>query len=468
MPRPTFANAPSESMPASGAVSSTDADSQTANPVAATDFARLMAALGPFEARPHIAVAVSGGPDSMALAILAGAWVKTRHGRISALIVDHGIRAESAREAAQVAGWLTRHRLAPKILHWTGPRPRRGVPAAARAARYALLEQWCAAHGVLHLLVGHQRQDQAETLLMRLGRGSGLDGLSAMAAIVERRQVRILRPLLQIAAGRLRATLTACRQTWVEDPSNRDPTQGRARLRAALPALGQDGLTVDRLADTAHHLGQARQALEAQGDALLASAVCLHPAGYLRLRRAPLAAAPSAVGLRVLARCVTTISGSLYTPRADRLQRLYAALILPAAKAATLGGCRFSPVGEDVLICRESAAVADAMPLVPARSIHWDGRFQVRTGPRLGHGLSIAALGAHGWRQVNDKISQKNRRNTPVSARSSLPAIWRAGRVLAVPHLRIRLPARPDTGLGALEMTFRPTRALSGAQFFIV
>lgn len=452
-------------MPALGVAS---LKTQTADPVSATDFAASMAALGPFEARPHIAIAVSGGSDSMALAILAGTWAAAKRGKVSTLIVDHGIRTESAREAAQVAGWLTQHGLRPEILRWTGPRPRHGLPAAARYARYALLEQWCAGHGVLHLLVGHQRQDQAETLLMRLGRGSGLDGLAAMAPIVERRQVRVLRPLLNVPRARLRATLNACAQSWVEDPTNVDTALARARLRAALPALGKDALTVDRLAATARHLGQARQALEAQCDALLAAAVSVHPAGFLRIRRAPLVAAPAEVGLRALARCAATVSGAQYTPRADRLQRLFAALCLPAAKARTLGGCRFSPLGDEVLICREGAAVAGPLALASARSVHWDGRFLVHTGPKLGRGLSIAALGSQGWRQISATVSPKSRRNLPISARAALPALWRAGRVIAVPHLAIQLSPRPSTGLDSLDVAFRPTRALSGAQFAIV
>src|SRR5579863_9177854 len=145
-----------------------------------TEFAETLDRLGPFERRPLIAVAVSGGADSMALALLADAWAKARRGRAVALTVDHRLRAESTAEARQVARWLRRHGIAHEILTWTAPRPRSGVQAAARAARYALLEDWCLRAHCLHLLTAHHRRDQVETFWLRLTRGSGLDGLAAM------------------------------------------------------------------------------------------------------------------------------------------------------------------------------------------------------------------------------------------------------------------------------------------------
>ncbi len=452
-------------MPDSGAASPAR---QPAAALSAAEFATLMAALGPFESKPRLAIAASGGADSVALAILAGDWVAAQGGRISTLIVDHGLRAESAREAAQVATWLSRYRLRPQILPWAGPRPRQGVAAAARAARYALLEDWCAQQGVLHLLVGHHREDQAETLLLRLGRGSGLDGLAAMAPIVERRQVRLLRPLLGVPRDRLRATLAARGQPWVEDPSNRDPTQARARLRAALPALGEDGLTVSRLAATTGHLGQARQTLEGQVDSLLAAAVLVHPAGFIRLKHSLVAAAPAEIALRVLSRCAATVSGSAYPPRAEGVQGLYRGLVRPAAKARTLGGCRFSPLGQEVLICREPAAIGAPLPLSPAISAHWDGRFRVRAGPRLPRGLSIAALGSQGWRRISDRTTPQMRRKLPISVRAGLPALWRGDQVVAVPHLGIAPSAGRHAGFSDLDIIFQPTKPLSSAQFAIV
>ena len=144
-----------------------------AAPVGDEEFAALLLPFAPFEPSPHLAIAVSGGADSMALALLADRWARMRGGRVTALTVDHGLRAEAAAEAAQVARWLAERGIAAMTLAGVAPLPRRDIQAQARALRYRLLEGWCAEAGVLHLLIAHHQEDQAETLLLRLGRGSG-------------------------------------------------------------------------------------------------------------------------------------------------------------------------------------------------------------------------------------------------------------------------------------------------------
>ena len=154
-----------------------------AKPISKKEFAASMAALGPFERPPALAVAVSGGADSMALTLLAADWAAARRGSIVALTVDHRLRNESRAEAKQVAAWLAARGIEHKILAWTGEKPSSDVQAAAREKRYELLEDWCRRQGILHLLVAHNLDDQAETFLLRLGRGSGLYGLSGMASV---------------------------------------------------------------------------------------------------------------------------------------------------------------------------------------------------------------------------------------------------------------------------------------------
>ncbi|HEC14169.1 MAG TPA: tRNA lysidine(34) synthetase TilS, partial [Rhodospirillales bacterium] len=152
-------------------------------PVSKEEFAALMEAFAPFEAAPHIAVAVSGGPDSMGLCLLCDRWARDRGGWVTALSVDHGLRAASAEEALRVGRWMERLGIAHQTLVWPGDKPSSGIQAAARTARYKLMNGWCRDAGVLHLLLAHHRRDQAETFLMRLGRGSGPDGLAAMPAM---------------------------------------------------------------------------------------------------------------------------------------------------------------------------------------------------------------------------------------------------------------------------------------------
>lgn len=435
------------------------AEADAATPLGAEEFAALMAAFAPFEPAPRLAVAVSGGADSLALALLAQGWAEAAGGRLTALTVDHRLRAESAAEAAQVADWLAARGIAHRVLRRDEPFPARGVQAAARAARYRLLEGWCAAAGVLHLLVAHHRDDQAETLLLRLARGSGLDGLAGMAAAVEHRQCRVLRPLLGVPRDRLGATLRAAGQPWIEDPSNLDPAYGRARMRRAQALFAEAGLGTARLAATAARLGRAREALEASVAALLAAAALVHPAGFVRLDPAALSGAPDEVVLRALAAVLAMAGGSAYPPRLERLERLHRELAGGLARGRTLGGCRILPWRGKLLVCREADAAAPPLPAPPGAAIYWDGRFSLYLPPSAPAGLALGALGA-----------------TPLAAASSLPAAARAGlpalsdgtSVVAVPALGYWRPGFEAGLLSPWRLLFRPTRPLSGAGFTVV
>ena len=239
-----------------------------------------MASLGPFEPSPRIAVGVSGGPDSLALCLLADRWARARGGMVFGLTVDHRLRPESGAEAAQVRRWLAARAIAHRTLPWRGSR-RAGVSQEeARAARLALLTGWCRRVGALHLLLGHQREDQAETALQRLVRGSGIDGLAAMASIRLALDpggsgARLLRPLLPVPRDALIATLVHWNQPWIDDSSNRDARHARPRLAAALARLGAEGLSAERLARTAGRAAGDRAALDRLCTDLLAA--CGHP-----------------------------------------------------------------------------------------------------------------------------------------------------------------------------------------------
>lgn len=271
------------------------------DPVSRAEFARAMAALGGFEPAPAVAVGLSGGGDSMALALLLRHWVAERGGSLLALTVDHGLRAESADEAAAVGKAMERLGVPHRILRWEGEKPSAGLQAAARAARHRLLAEACGEAGILHLALAHHRDDQAETVLLRLARGSGIDGLAGMAAVRADGAVRVIRPLLGFSHERLLATCRAEGVDWIEDPSNRNPRFARARLRAAVDLLGGEGLDSTRLGEVARRAGRARAALEQATAGLLAETATIHPEGWITLALAPLLAAPAEIALRALA-----------------------------------------------------------------------------------------------------------------------------------------------------------------------
>src|SRR6266513_193352 len=213
-----------------------------AAPLTLGELSAALAAIGGFEARPFITVAVSGGPDSLALAILADRWARRHGGRLVALTVDHRLRPESAEEARTVGGWLAARGIAHHILVWADPKPATGIQEAARAARYRLLAGWCREQGCLHLLTAHHREDQAETHLIRRRAGSGVDGLAGMATVREMAGLRLVRPLLQVPKARLVALVAAEHQPFLSDPSNQDPAFERSRLRKGRDALDEAAL----------------------------------------------------------------------------------------------------------------------------------------------------------------------------------------------------------------------------------
>ena len=221
-----------------------------------------------FKRAPGLVLAVSGGPDSVALMWLAARWRKglSRGPHLLAVTVDHGLRQESAREAREVKRLARELDLAHRTVRWSGEKPKSGVPAAARSARYRLLASVARQSGSSHILTAHTRDDQAETLLMRLLRGSGIGGLAAMARESEREGVLIARPFLNVSKAQLVTTLNLAKVGYADDPTNRDVSFTRPRIRAVIEGLASEGGDTRNLARLASRLARANAAIEVLTD----------------------------------------------------------------------------------------------------------------------------------------------------------------------------------------------------------
>jgi tRNA(Ile)-lysidine synthase len=291
---------------------------------------------------------VSGGGDSLALMHLLADWAKANKREAPiVLIVDHGLRKGSAAAANKAARWARAAGLEAHVLLWKGKKPTADIESAARDARYRLMGEWCRAHKLNFLYVAHTREDQAETFLLRLARGSGLDGLSAMRALAPYplagfAALRLVRPLLDFSRAGLRALLKARGQDWLDDPMNGDPRFARVRIRAAAPALAELGLTPEKLTAAAGHLARARAALEAETQAWL-RASCRIEGPKTFLDGKALAEVPEEIGLRALAQVLGQVSGQAYRPRFESLSRLFAAIKTGLKAGCTLQGCRIAP-----------------------------------------------------------------------------------------------------------------------------
>jgi tRNA(Ile)-lysidine synthase len=382
-----------------------------------------MALLGPFEAMPRLAAGVSGGPDSMALALLADAWARALGGSLVALIVDHGLREASAMEAVESAARLMGRGIPARVLRIRGLVRGPALAERARAARLRVLTEACAAEGILHLLLGHHALDQAETVLIRTLGGSGPAGLAGIAALVETTSVRILRPLLGVSPKLLRATLTAAAMEWIEDPSNVDATALRPRLRLARRDRGGHGSATAALAAAATAAARQRAEADRKTAWCLADRAELHPEGYCLLSDG-LPGVEQGIDPRALAALLQLISGAPFPPATASVASL---AVQP--RPTTLAGVRLMAAGRlgpGLLVLREAAAMAPPVAAVPGAV--WDGRFRLQAGALVPAGGVLGALGA-------DAARLRHASPLPAAVLRTLPAVRLDGTLLAVPHL---------------------------------
>jgi tRNA(Ile)-lysidine synthase len=308
-----------------------------------------------WKAAPALVLAVSGGPDSLALMWLAARWRRalTRGPRLIAVTVDHGLRPEAAREARDVKRLARTLDLPHRTMRWNGAKPKTGLPAAARMARYRLLAQAARANGATHILTAHTRDDQAETLLMRMLRGSGIAGLAAMARETEREGLMLARPLLDISKSQLVATLGKAKIAFADDPTNRDRSFTRPRLRALMPALAEEGGDSRNLARLATRLARANAAIEvlADGAASYLALSDTRDASRFGFDAAAFAGLPEEIRLRLLKRAIDQI-GHEGPAELGKLEALLATLDRaiaegkgPARLKQTLAGAAISLIG---------------------------------------------------------------------------------------------------------------------------
>ena len=331
----------------------------------------------------RIGLAVSGGGDSMALMVLAHNWAAQNATTLEVATVDHRLRPEAAGEARTVAREAAALGLAHTTLVWQEAPGTGNLQDAARRARYGLLGEWARARGLDAVALGHTLDDQAETFLMRLARGSGVDGLAAMRADWQADGIRWLRPLLPVRRQALRNWLTMRAISWVDDPSNDDLVYTRVRARRALKALAPLEIDAESLVATAKRLHRAREAL-AEATFQAACAHCRTQSGDV-LFDAEVLALPEEILTRLCAHALGWVSSNPYRPRYAALTRALADV--QAKKRTSLHGCLISPEQDGFRISREYQAVKDFQAKPKAL---WDQRWRLH-GP--GQGVTIRALG---------------------------------------------------------------------------
>ena len=376
-------------------------------------------------------LAVSGGSDSMALMHLAAAWAKEHDVPCSVVTVDHGLRAESVAEAEFVK--LAAHELGltHKILRWNrGIDSRGNLQKNARDARYKLIAE-NGRDGTV-VLTGHTLNDQGETFLLRLKRGSGLDGLSSIAV---KRYVHsgeggywLLRPLLQFKRELLQAFLRQHSVAWVSDASNEDMRYDRIKMRSALAHLKELGIGVENIVDTVCHLQRARDALD-QETRHFASKFCLTEHGDLLIDLVELEKLHSEFQYRLFAQSLKWVSSNPYRPRFGALQRVFKDSL--SGKIQTIHGCLIFPQKTHIRVSREFKAVAGNRIQLIDEAV-WDRRWKIKcTVPVLQSRLTIAPLGPEGAKWVRGQGNF----SLPFRTLQAHPGIFEGKEILYAPSL---------------------------------
>lgn len=365
---------------------------------------------------PALGLAVSGGGDSVALMEVAAEWARGR--RVMVATVDHGLRAGSEDEAAQVARQARALDLPHAILRWQRETDTGNLMAQARDARLRLLSGWAQRNQLTAVALGHTADDLAETLLMRLSRGAGIDGLAGMAEWRDAFDMRWLRPLLGVHRGELRDWLRARNTGWIDDPSNDNADFERVRIRQAIATLGLDPAA---LARAAGHIAEARDALSEF--AALISREAKADRGSLVLKRSAFSDAPPEIRRRLIVAACRWVTGADYPPR--RATLLHALRAVAAGGRVTLDGTLITPDGTDLRFSREAAA---ALRAAPATDTIWDRRWRIEG---LAPGQHVAALGLTPlprlpWRDIGMDRDEA----------AASPAVWQGDALVAAPLLR--------------------------------
>lgn len=366
-----------------------------------------------------LGVAVSGGGDSVALLHLLHAWA----GRsLHVITVDHGLRDESAAEAEAVGTLAASMNLSHTTLQWAGWNRRGNLQEEARTARRSLIADWAIERGLSAVALGHTADDQAETFLMRLARGSGVDGLSAMSPFHEEAGVGWIRPMLHVRREELRSYLSELGAKYFDDPSNDDASYDRIKVRQALGTLGALGIDVPKITKTTQRLRSAKQVMFAAARDLSLASTELNGAGELKIDLERFNSGQPAIKLRILSEALRFVSGSYYAPRAFSVETIVSDLSGDFSDA-TLHGCVMRKKGMHLIVRREPGRTGE--PVKVGRL--WDNRWKI-TGPNEAE-LLVSDLGFEGLKSLPKDIE----RCFPHEALLTTPAVWKGDELQAAP-----------------------------------
>lgn len=325
-----------------------------------------------------IAIAVSGGPDSMMLSYLAKHFCAQHNIQLHAVIVDHKLRAESSLEAESTRNFLIHQGIHTTILTWEGEKPSTNIQANARNKRYSLIADYCKMHGINYLLTGHHQDDQAETVLLRIMRGSGVDGISGMRKKSYYNKITVLRPMLTINHQMILDNINEIAWPYHNDPSNKNTNFARVRVRNLLSSHDLEPLS-QKLVLLANNASRASDYLHQQTYIFLDKACVFCQFGTASIDINLYKHEHEEIALRALSLVLTHIGGNHYHPRLTSLERIHTNLHSNQWRSSTLWGCFLKIKAGRLLIMREESCIPVYTEVTAGHELIWDNRFIVRS-----------------------------------------------------------------------------------------
>ncbi len=435
-------------------------------------FFKTMNSLGPYEKNPHLAVAVSGGSDSLCLAILAKKWVNIKGGRITALIVDHGLRKSSGQESRKTLKLLKKQKIFSQCFKWElSKKPKNSVQEKAREFRYNIFEEWCYKKNIKYLLIAHHFEDQKETFIMRLNSNSNVYGLACMPKVLLKKEIKILRPLLDLKKKDIIGYLKEKKINWIEDPSNNSLKYSRNRLRKILPKLEEKGLTDSNFRKILKRAQKERKKIESKFSFWLIENVRIDTFGYAAVDFRNLKLLDKNDFIFIFSKLLNMISGLFYTPKSKYVYNFYKKIKSnEIINKTNLGGCHIFFLKKKMYICREIFKKSRKQEInFQFNKIVWDNRFEIEYKKnfflkrKLGKSVFIEQLQKDGWNEIllkNQGIKREIK--IPNKIILSLPAVKnKKNDVLYVPHLHYYSNMKSKKEFSNMSFLFKPRISLS-------
>ena len=384
-----------------------------------------------------IAIAVSGGVDSMVLMNLAKESDFLNDKNVFILVVDHGLRAESKQEAKFVKNEAKKLGFPTRILKWKGSKPNKRIQEEARNKRYSLLINFCRENNINNLYLAHHLDDQIETFLFRMFRGSGLQGLTSFSSSYERNGLTLIRPLIDTPKSELISYARRKKINWVEDPSNKNQKYDRVKLRKVLPLIYKEGFDKKVFLKSVKKLRLANQALDQITKEFVLQYVIINKNISVFIKQELFLTAPEDVQLRVLQNTIRIFSGErYYSPNYLKILNLMNwARNDNDISAKTLGGTIFRKRKGGLILYKEVKKLNEIKPIKLSKSKYraWDNRFLIKINKSVKGEISY--LGNEGVKILKSKkiLGKKGFNGIPLTALYSIPAMWDGKRLISAP-----------------------------------